>query len=354
MHGRYGSSDVWCQTLSYLGNCNSYRRKHSVVPGCIMKKGFNQKEIRHNVTKSSRNVDCCLIPESPFYLEAPGGIFEFIGKRLKKNGHMVIVITEGAGMRISKDKGTDASGNKLLHDGLWISQKSKGTLCRKAKDGYKSEVYRSKDRHTLSMQFLAIHLIMCTTLSWLTVPFIVNSDMVGYTGFTVSPVNGRHAAGSCNSYKRKQSVKPGYILKKGFNPKENQERLRTRFSWIYHWNLIAFSFENMVANSTFMTVVQSDSPKEGHIFRRSGPYMRVSTSDEVYGGYGDFYAHNTLPLTPKVVNNIHNRGGTILGISLGSRDTSKIVNSIQFSLFTFGGDGTLKGASAIFEIINII
>ncbi|KAK1555220.1 hypothetical protein Q3G72_023585 [Acer saccharum] len=98
-----------------------------------------------SVTKSSRNVDCCLIPESPFYLEAPGGIFEFIGKRLKKNGHMVIVITEGAGMRISKDKGTDASGNKLLHDGLWISQKNKGTLCRKAKDGYKSEVYRSED-----------------------------------------------------------------------------------------------------------------------------------------------------------------------------------------------------------------
>ena len=55
---------------------------------------------------------------------------------------------------------------------------------------------RSEDRHTLSMQFLAIHLIMCTTLYRLTVPFIVNSDMVGYTGFTVSPVNGRHAAGN--------------------------------------------------------------------------------------------------------------------------------------------------------------
>ncbi|KAK1555328.1 hypothetical protein Q3G72_024921 [Acer saccharum] len=52
------------------------------------------------------------------------------------------------------------------------------------------------------------------------------------------------------------------------------------------------------------TVVQSDSPKEGHIFRRSGPYMRVSTSDEVYGGYGDFYAQNTLPLTPKYTTSV--------------------------------------------------
>ncbi|KAK1554777.1 hypothetical protein Q3G72_017164 [Acer saccharum] len=78
-------------------------------------------------TLASRNVDCCIIPESPFYLEAPGGIFEFIGKRLKKNGLMVIVITEGADMHIPKDKGTDASGNKLLQDvGLWISPKNKG------------------------------------------------------------------------------------------------------------------------------------------------------------------------------------------------------------------------------------
>ncbi|KAK1554704.1 hypothetical protein Q3G72_016129 [Acer saccharum] len=65
------------------------------------------------------------------------------------------------------------------------------------------------------------------------------------------------------------------------------------------------------------------------------------------GGYGDFYAQNTLPLTPKVVNNIHNRGGTILGISLGSCDTSKIVNSIQFSLYV-----PQYTASVIFEEIR--
>ncbi|KAK0596179.1 hypothetical protein LWI29_013397 [Acer saccharum] len=35
--------------------------------------------------------------ESPFYLEGPGGHFEFIEKRLKEHGHMVIVIAEGAG-----------------------------------------------------------------------------------------------------------------------------------------------------------------------------------------------------------------------------------------------------------------
>lgn len=85
-------------------------------------------------TLASRDVDCCLIPESNFYLEGGGGLFEFIEKRLKENGHMVIVIAEGAAQDlISEDSQTtndtkkqDASGNKVLQDvGLWISQKIK-------------------------------------------------------------------------------------------------------------------------------------------------------------------------------------------------------------------------------------
>lgn len=85
-------------------------------------------------TLASRDVDCCLIPESPFYLEGSGGLFEFIDKRLKENGHMVIVIAEGAGQELlseslqSMDQ-KDASGNKLLQDvGLWISQRIKVAL----------------------------------------------------------------------------------------------------------------------------------------------------------------------------------------------------------------------------------
>jgi len=82
-------------------------------------------------TLASRDVDCCLIPESPFYLEGPGGLFEFAEKRLKENGHMVIVIAEGAGQELVSEsiqslQKQDASGNKLLQDvGLWISSKIK-------------------------------------------------------------------------------------------------------------------------------------------------------------------------------------------------------------------------------------
>lgn len=72
-----------------------------------------------------------MIPESPFYLEGPGGLFEFIEQRIKENGHMIIVIAEGAGqdyiaqaMQAADER--DASGNRLLLDvGPWLSQKVK-------------------------------------------------------------------------------------------------------------------------------------------------------------------------------------------------------------------------------------
>ncbi|XVF35391.1 hypothetical protein REPUB_Repub18cG0141700 [Reevesia pubescens] len=140
-------------------------------------------------------------------------------------------------------------------------------------------------------------------------------------------------------------------------------------------------------------VVHKDSPRGVH-FRRAGPRQRVYfKSDEVHacivtcgglcpglntvireivcglhhmygvrkilgidGGYRGFYAKNTVTLTPKVVNDIHKRGGTILGTSRGGHDTSKIVDSIQArginQVYIIGGDGTQRGAAVIFEEIR--
>ncbi|CAL9051131.1 unnamed protein product [Musa banksii] len=85
----------------------------------------------------------------------------------------------------------------------------------------------------------------------------------------------------------------------------------------------------------------------------------------IQGGYRGFYARNTIPLTPKSVNDIHKRGGTILGTSRGGHDAIKIVDNIQdinqkliYRWFLFppvyiiGGDGTEKGAAMIFEGIR--
>ncbi|XBH97326.1 hypothetical protein VPH35_127011 [Triticum aestivum] len=147
--------------------------------------------IAHYATLASRDVDCCLIPESPFYLEGEGGLFKYIEKRLKENGHMVIVVAEGAGQKLiaenMKEMGQDASGNALLLDvGLWLSQKI-------------NEHFK-KNKTTINLKYIdptymiraipsnASDNVYCTLLAH----SVVHGAMAGYTGFTVGQVNGRH------------------------------------------------------------------------------------------------------------------------------------------------------------------
>ncbi|KAF0901465.1 hypothetical protein E2562_003463 [Oryza meyeriana var. granulata] len=147
--------------------------------------------IAHYATLASRDVDCCLIPESPFYLEGEGGLFRYIEKRLKENGHMVIVVAEGAGQKLiaetMQSMGKDASGNAMLLDvGLWLSQK--------IKEHFK------KIKTTINLKYIdptymiraipsnASDNVYCTLLAH----SVVHGAMAGYTGFTVGQVNGRH------------------------------------------------------------------------------------------------------------------------------------------------------------------
>jgi 6-phosphofructokinase len=85
--------------------------------------------------------DLCLIPEVPFYMDGSGGLLEFAKQRLRENGHMVIVVAEGAGQELmaesmgSLDKLSDASGNRLLLDvGLWLCQHLKDHFVKEFKE----------------------------------------------------------------------------------------------------------------------------------------------------------------------------------------------------------------------------
>ncbi|CAL9195791.1 unnamed protein product [Musa hybrid cultivar] len=146
-------------------------------------------------TLASRDVDCCLIPESPFYLEGKGGLLEFIEKRLKENGHMVIVVAEGAGQDLlvksmqSMDH-EDASGNKLLLDvGLWLSQKIKDHFSSNKKKMSINLKYIDPTYMIRAVPSNASDNVYCTLLAH----SAIHGAMAGYTGFTIGPVNGRHA-----------------------------------------------------------------------------------------------------------------------------------------------------------------
>jgi 6-phosphofructokinase 1 len=58
-----------------------------------------------------------------------------------------------------------------------------------------------------------------------------------------------------------------------------------------------------------------------------------------------------LALTPQIVRDIHNRGGTILGTSRGGQDPAVMVDTLARHgvdmLFVIGGDGSLRGAQKL-------
>ncbi|KAK4401198.1 ATP-dependent 6-phosphofructokinase [Sesamum angolense] len=152
-------------------------------------------------TLASRDVDCCLIPESPFYLEGKGGLFEYIEKTLKENGHMVIVIAEGAGQELLAAKNEeDASGNKLLQDvGLWISQKIKEHFAKKNKIPITLK-YIDPTYMIRAIPSNASDNVYCTLLA----QSAVHGAMAGFTGFTSGLVNGRQTYIPFNRITEKQ------------------------------------------------------------------------------------------------------------------------------------------------------
>ena len=74
-----------------------------------------------------------------------------------------------------------------------------------------------------------------------------------------------------------------------------------------------------------------------------------------YEGLSHKYGHTPVHLSPETVEDIHQKGGTILGSSRGPQDVSEMVDCLEQMniglLFTIGGDGTLRGAGAIAEEI---
>jgi 6-phosphofructokinase 1 len=75
-----------------------------------------------------------------------------------------------------------------------------------------------------------------------------------------------------------------------------------------------------------------------------------------YQGFIPKYGHEVLMLTPEAVEDIHEKGGTVLASSRGPQDVREIVDCLErmniYLLFIIGGDGTLRGAEEIYREIK--
>jgi 6-phosphofructokinase 1 len=72
-----------------------------------------------------------------------------------------------------------------------------------------------------------------------------------------------------------------------------------------------------------------------------------------YQGLDPARGRDPIVLTPEFVDDIHREGGTVLGTSRGPVDTQIAVRNLIHRrvdmLFTIGGDGTQRGANALFQ-----
>ncbi len=75
-----------------------------------------------------------------------------------------------------------------------------------------------------------------------------------------------------------------------------------------------------------------------------------------YEGLVPRYGHVALTLRPEAVSSIHTFGGSILGSSRGAQDPAEMVDHLEEMgvdlLFVIGGDGTMKGGTAIHQEIR--
>ncbi|MCD6122125.1 MAG: ATP-dependent 6-phosphofructokinase [Spirochaetales bacterium] len=75
-----------------------------------------------------------------------------------------------------------------------------------------------------------------------------------------------------------------------------------------------------------------------------------------YRGFISKYSYKPMELTPEIIRDIHEKGGSILASSRGPQDVGEIIDCLDRMnisvLFIIGGDGTLRGAQEIYEEIT--
>ena len=147
--------------------------------------------IARDASLANGNVDITLIPELPFELHGPKGLYESIVNTLRQQGHCLVVVAEGAeeGLINPKEKITqverrDDSNNIIFDD---IGKFLKDAIVKYAKENHSMNVtlkYIDPTYAIRSVPASAVDTIMCAKLA----QNAVHGAMSGYTGFSVGIV----------------------------------------------------------------------------------------------------------------------------------------------------------------------
>lgn len=96
--------------------------------GLVKLMGRDSGFIACGAALSSQEANFCLVPEVPFALDGEQGFLAALEERVKRRGHALIVVAEGAGQELwaGGEMGVDLSGNKQHADiGLFLKDRIK-------------------------------------------------------------------------------------------------------------------------------------------------------------------------------------------------------------------------------------
>lgn len=90
--------------------------------GLVKLMGRESGFIAAHTALATNDANFVLVPEVPFDIDGPNGLWEHVKRRLNSRNHAVIIVAEGAGQNILEATDAhDASGNKVFNDiGVYV------------------------------------------------------------------------------------------------------------------------------------------------------------------------------------------------------------------------------------------
>jgi 6-phosphofructokinase 1 len=157
--------------------------------GIVKVMGRMSGYIAANAALALSEVNFVLVPEVPFGLEGPGGLFALLEKRLRARDHAVIIVAEGAGQEYVVDASgkKDESGNPALGDiGIFLKDAIKKYF-RGRTDMYVNIKYIDPSYLVRAVPANAHDSIYCIQLA----QNAVHAGMAGKTGIIIGQWNGQ-------------------------------------------------------------------------------------------------------------------------------------------------------------------
>ena len=144
--------------------------------------------IAAHTSLAQSDVNFCLIPENPFDIDGENGFLHHLHERIKKRGHAVVLVAEGAGQEFLKPTGKkDAGGNiKLADIGIFLKERIKKSFEEKKIEC--NIKYIDPSYIIRSSPADAYDSIYCARLG----AHAVHAAMAGKTGTVISLLNNRY------------------------------------------------------------------------------------------------------------------------------------------------------------------